>query len=89
VPGEARARKIRKSEIPAVWQEGIEVVGAPIAARLCETARDEGMGTVVGFDEDEPPVALVGGVLLQDRLGGRAAPGEGVEDKGVGAGSDS
>jgi hypothetical protein len=35
---------------------------------------------VGGLDEHELPVALVGDILLQDRLGGGAAPGKGVED---------
>src|ERR687894_727247 len=89
VPGETRARKIRKSETCAVRCQGVEVVVGRNAGHLRETARDEGEGAVVGFDEDEPPGAPVGGVLLQESPGGRAAPGEGVEDQRVGTGGGS
>ena len=72
-----------------VRHEGVEVIVRRTSLRLRETVRDEGPGAVIGLDEDEPPVASVGGILLQDRLGGRAAPGEGVEYQRVVAGGDS
>src|SRR3712207_5075682 len=64
-------------------REGVEVVVGRTARHLRETVRDEGPGAVVSLDENEPPAAPVGGVLLQDRSGGRATPGEGVEDQRV------
>jgi hypothetical protein len=66
------------------------VVVGQTSRHLCETARDEGPGaTVIRLDEDELPVAPVGGVLLQDRPGRCAAPGEGVEYQRAGPGGGS
>jgi hypothetical protein len=76
------------SELLRVRREGVEgIIGRP-AGRLRETPRDEGPGAAIGLDEHELPVAPVGGILLQDHLGGRPTPGEGVENQRVGAGSD-
>jgi hypothetical protein len=75
-------------ELLPVRHERVEVVIGWPAGPLRETPRDEGPGAAIGLDEHELPVAPVGGILLQDRLGGRAAPGEGVEDQRAGAGGD-
>jgi hypothetical protein len=65
VPGETCTRKFRKNETRAVVQhEGVEAIVQRTYRRLGETARDAGPGAVVGLDEDEPPVAPLGGVLL-------------------------
>ncbi len=51
-------------EIIPVRDRGVDVVVGPAARHLRETARDEGSGAVVDLDEDEPPVAPIGAVLL-------------------------
>jgi hypothetical protein len=48
----------------SVRREGVEVVVGRVARHLRETARDESPCVVVGLDEDEPPVAAIGSVLL-------------------------
>jgi hypothetical protein len=55
---------MRNNKICAVRHEGVEVAVGRNAGHLRKTARDEGAGAVVDFDEDEPPVAPVGDVLL-------------------------
>ena len=89
IPGKTHARKIPKNETFMVRCQGIEVVVGWTSRPVREPARDEGPGVFVCFDEDEPPVATIGGVLLQYRLAGRAAPGERIEDQRVGVGGDS